>query len=279
MKPTRQQHHLRREIQSASQIAIFVQARAHHPVLARYGSVIELLEVVESTDSDLFLEKEQLIQFILTEHEERPQPLWAALLLLACFPMLITLSRRIQGQSRSADECKQVVFSSFLEIVSAYPSDSDERVFMHLRQLTHRRVFKLVHKEKRTLKREPPTPPELLLLYEVRCLDEHRHAPWPAVRPGEEPTVGEREEKLALLKAYASAVLSPDKQALVIATLVEGLQLRSYVKRMYPSVTGDEQRRLYQRIKRRHSRAVQELRERFTSRWQKIMAARAKATR
>lgn len=276
----RQRQMLRREIRSDNHKAVFVQARACHPELASYDTVIELLKVVESTDSSGFQEKESLLQVVLTEHVECPQPVWAALLLLACFPMLTTLSQRIHSASMSNAERDQLVTTSFLEVIAAYSSkDNDERMFMHLRRLTHRRVFRVVQEHSRILKREQPTCHELLRLHEERCIDEHRHALWPEMRPDERGgnTVREREEQLALLEEFASMVLSRDKLALVIATLVDGFQLRDYVKRMYPSVTGEEHQRLYQRIKRRHSRVVQELRELFTPRWRKIMTANEKA--
>lgn len=280
MKLNRQRRLLRREIGSVSQIAIFVQAKAHYPALARYGTIIELLDALESTDGTRLLEKEQLLRLVLLEHEERPQPLWAGLLVLTCFPMLITLSWRVQGQSLSDDECNQLVLSSFLEVISAYSwQDNDERVFMHLRRLTHRRVFRLVQKQNRILRRERPTSRELLLAYEAQCIAAYCHAPWPAMRSDGRQADGEREEQTALLAEQASAVLSREKLALVTATLIEGLKLRDCVKRMYPSATGDEHQRLYERIKRRHSRALQDLRDLFTPRWRELLTASTATTR
>lgn len=265
MNLKRQRSLLTREIQAASYLAIFVQVKTHHPALDRYDTIEELLKTLCSY-SRLFTEKELLVQAILLEHGKRPQPLWTALLLLACYPMLSRLRRRLNREPMPG-EYDQLIISSFLEVVadvSARPVR--DRMFMRLRQATHRLVFRRMRHEQRVWERVRPVPMEELQMFEEKCLDEHRPVSWPEVRPRRRTlrTPDEREEQREFLERHAAAVLAPEKLEPVMATLVHGEPLRRFVERTYPDAKGDEQRRLYQRIKRRHSRAMQELRKLFS---------------
>lgn len=276
MNLRRQRSLLRQEIQATVHMAIFVQARARHRVLAKYETTTELLATLGSKSPRLIPEKEALVQVILAEHGSRPQPLWAALLVLACYPMLGRLRARIHGASTAGDECDQLIVSSFLEAVAACSTrPTRDRAFMRLRQVTHRLVFRELRRERRVRDRIRPTPPNELRMYEEICNDEHRCAPWPEMRPdgSKQPSPVECKEQIAFLKSHAGEVLSREKLEPVIATLVHGERLRQYVERTHPLATGDEHQRLYQRIKRRHSRAMRELRKLFVEHRQAAQVA------
>lgn len=282
MNLKRQRCLLEREIQATSYTTIFVEAQARHEILAKYGSTIELSKVLGATSKKRFPEKEALMQVVLTEHGERPRPLWAALLVLACYPMLSRLRGRIHGDSMSGDECDQLVISSFLEVVATYSSrPSRDLAFARLRHLTSRMVFQRVHHEQRELDRVRPTPPDELQMYEEMCIAEHRSVRWPETSPygRRHRSSVERNEQVEFLERHAGEVLSDEKLAPVIATLVHGERLRQYVERTYPRASGDEHQRLYQRIKRRHSRAIGELRELFVQHREKHVVANATPAR
>lgn len=258
---------LRLEIQAEANKAWFVQMRSEKDMMAKFETPDELLKVLRSNARLQPPDREMLVREMLNAHGERPHSLWTALLVLVCYPMLSRLRGRIHGAQVDGDECDQLVVSSFLEVVALYATQPvRDRIFMRLRQRTHRLVFHHLKHERRVLERIRPTPPGELQMYEAICLEEHRSSPWPEMRPRhpKDRSPIEREEQITFLECHARAVLSREKLEPVIATLVHGERLRQYVERTHPLVTGAEHQRLYQRIKRRHSRAIRELRELFT---------------
>ena len=265
------------EIQSPRYLAVFVQARKRRRKFAKHVTVHALLRALSVESSRRFSEKETLACAVLQEHGQRPHPLWAAFLLLACHPMLSRLRGRIYSDHATDDELDQLVVTAFLEVITGYAAeDMRDRTFMRLRQMTHRMVFKRLRHEREAQERVQPALPSELSLYERICLSEHRHAPWPETSPSG-PNHHERRAQLAFLKKYAGRTIMREKLDPMIATLVHGERLRQYVKRVHPNADGDAHQRLYELIKRRHSRGMRELRQLLADRREPARTERSRA--
>jgi hypothetical protein len=256
-------HALEIELQAASNRVVFARARRRRPALAMHDSIVSMLMVLRDPSQRGMDDKETLTRAILAEHAHCPHRLWATLLLLACGPMLRRLRRRIQGETLTADDLDQLVVSTFLEVIAAFPLDHrNDRTFMYLRQMTQRRVFEQVRTERRNQEFV-----RVATAHELRVYEQLDRA-WPDMRPpgeSDDAEVYDDATQIAFLHARAGDALDTDKLEPVIATMVHGERLRAYVERAHPHVDAEERRRIYQRIKRNHSRLIGRLRMRLAS--------------
>jgi hypothetical protein len=105
--------------------------------------------------------------------------------------------------------------------------------------------------------------PDVLVLCERELVDQHLERKWPEPRPiprrGLDPV--DWSDAVRFLVQHAGHALTDEQLELMIATLVVGERLPEYVRRRNPDLRPDEFRRIYQRIKRRHSRTLALLRE------------------
>lgn len=249
---------LKTELRAETSMKLFDETKKRYPVLAEHETPLSVLAVLGDESERRWAEREALTRTLVTEEQERPHPLWAALLLAAYYPMLSRLRHRIYGDDLDPEDFDQLVVSTFLEVVRAFPLDQRrDRTCMHLRQMTQRRVFRHIREEHAArvliapddISEMPPFAPEA----------------WPGVpkpkrrrhKAGAEP-VDDR-EAVELLTSRA-ACLGQDQLDLVITTIVRGERLRVYVNRTYSDRGADERDRIYQRLKRQRSRTLTRLR-------------------
>lgn len=255
---------LRVEVRAERNQKRFEEAKKHQLELRDHETVLSVLAVLGDESALRYAEKEALTRGLLREHKRRPHPFWNAVLVVAFYPMLARLRGRIYGDALPGDELDQIVLSAFLEVVRGFPlSQRRDRTCMYLRQMTQREVFKQVRAEQRELEQVRPDDPEDVtrLLSDLETLG---HASsWPETKP--EPKRRRDPKENAALVSFlverAGHILDGDKLELVVATLVRGELLTAYVDRVYPTQSSSERRQTYQRIKRRHSRAIARLRE------------------
>ena len=255
---------LRQDVLSPRHARRFEEARTRHPALASYSSIAVVLEALETRDPGTYADKEALVCALIAEQQGSsgaqpaagPTSFWAAVLLVACYPMLGNLRARIAGTELPAEDLDQLVVATFLEVVSTFPLDRHrDRTFMRLRQKTQRQVFRHLAEHQRQ--------EDLLWPVEMEVLDKLAEPVWPADM---EPSSVERPEPVELAAAVillverAAGVLDGAGFDLVTATLVCGRRIQCYIQRTFPGLPPDQERRLYQSIKRRHSRAVGRLR-------------------
>ena len=90
-----------------------------------------------------------------------------------------------------------------------------------------------------------------------------QHLRWPETSPikSEKADVKEQARMTAFLVERVGADIEEDRLDQLIAPQVRGEMLSRYVARLYPELKPAELRRAYQRIKRRHSRALVKLRK------------------
>ena len=255
---------LRQDVLSPRNVRRFEEARSRHPALGRHATIAAVLEALESRNPGTYTDKEALVRALIAEQQgsSSAQPaassssFWASVLLVACYPMLGNLRARIAGTDLPPNDLDQLVLATFLQVVSEFPLDRHrDRTFMRLRQQTRRQVFRYLaehqHQE------------DLLWPVEMEVLDKLAEPVWPADM---EPSSVERPEPVELAAAVillverAAGVLDGMGFDLVTATLVCGRRIQCYIRRTFPRLVPEDERRLYQSIKRRHSRAMGRLR-------------------
>ena len=173
--------------------------------------------------------------------------------------MLSKLRHRLFTNSLSGDDLDQLVITSFLTVVSELRLEEvPDRISMHLRQRTQRRVFRLLRDERRLQDAELLIDPEGLL--------EASESRWPETlgnsdRSPQTPT--DAASAVSFLVTHAQEVLDGECFELVTATAICGRQITEYLERAAPKLEQRQRSREYQRIKRRHSRAIARLRSLF----------------
>jgi hypothetical protein len=235
----------------------FDEARTRHPALASHETPRSVLAVLGDESERRWAEREALTRALVAEEQTRPGPLWAALLLAAYYPMLSHLRHRIHGHDLDPEDLDQLVVSTFLEVVRAFPlAERRDRTSMHLRQMTQRRVFRHL--------REEHVARLLIAPDEIEELGPISPDAWPERRPPRQRHKVRAEpvddRVVVTLLTTRAACLGRDQIDLVITTIVRGERLRCYVERTYADRDPVERGRIYQRLKRQRSRTLARLR-------------------
>ena len=247
---------LRAEVRSSKHTACFEEARQRHDALRNHDAIASVLGVLANDSSGRYAEREVLTMALLAEQRAHPSAFWAAVILVAYYPMLSRLRHRIYGHALASDDLDQLVVTSFLGVVADYPLDADlDRTAMRLRQRTERQVFRVVCAEQDDLQLFRSAPPE--------DLEDSEQARWPEVRPNGTPVPRnpiDTADAVTMLVEHAGDLLDGETFDLVTATLICGRRITTYLDRWQPDLDPDDRRRVYQRIKRRHSRALARIR-------------------
>lgn len=247
---------LNAEVLSKRHVQAFDGARGRHDALAAHHTITSVLGTLGDERRDGYAERDALTRALIAEHQGSPSSFWSAALLLAYYPMLSRLRHRIYGDAIPAGDLDQIVITMFLTVVTEFPLDKKrDRTAMHLRQRTERRVFRLVREDQRRQEFMRPADP-----VELEWLDEPE---WPEL-PGD----GHRAPRnakdaaaaVALLVEHAADVLDGEAFDLMTATTICGRKIPAFLRSVAPDLDGDERVRIYQRIKRRHSRALAKVR-------------------
>ncbi|MCG8423338.1 MAG: hypothetical protein MJE77_36010 [Proteobacteria bacterium] len=255
---------MRRDVCSEAHRGRFARAQTRHPALAEHETVSSILAALKDESRERHHHREAIARALIYERQERPHPFWSAVLLVAYFPMLSRLRGRLCADALGSDDLDQLVITSFLDTIHEFPLDRGGNwISARLRQMTQRRVFRSLRHEQQMLEQVCPTEPALLLLCEEELLDRQEHATWPEMRPPVKRPLEPKEcqELIAFLVEQVGDAIRPDKLEPVIATLIRGERLRTYVERLYPGLAPGERQRAYQRVKRRHSRLIAQLRD------------------
>jgi hypothetical protein len=247
---------LKAEVLSTRHVPAFEAARGRHDVLAAHNTIASVLGVLSDERRDAYAQRDALTRALIAEQQSSPSSFWSAVLLLAYYPMLSRLRHRIYGDAIPSGDLDQIVITMFLTVVTEFPLDKKpDRTAMRLRQRTERRVFRLVREDQRRQEVMRLADP-----VEFEWLDDPE---WPEVSADSHR--GPRNPKdaaaaVALLVEHAAEVLDGEAFDLVTATAICGRKIPAFLRRVAPELEGDERVRVYQRIKRRHSRALAKVR-------------------
>jgi hypothetical protein len=240
---------LRRQLDTAPAAAVIATARDRHPALRDNGSVEVLLARMADESADSWTDREALTRAFLAEHQsDADRGIWSALLLFAYFPMLSHLRYRLRSETLDSQDLDSLVITSFLEVIATLNLDTvQNRTAMQLRQRTQRKVFHV-------LGRTSAEQRQVTLTAEIPARLQEQVAAEPP-RPSD---MRDPEQTVARLLEVAGQELPPNQLDLVVATVLRKERLRSYARRC--AAEGETTERVYQRLKRRRTRALDRLR-------------------
>jgi hypothetical protein len=255
---------LEAEVHAPRNGKFFDEATCHQRQLEGYRDFASVLAVLRSEAPKRYEEKEHLVRALLAEAQRRPHPYWNAALIVVFYPMLTSLSRAANGSSVPAEDRDQLIMTVFLGVARRYRLDQlCDRTCMRLRQMTRKEVIRRLRDEQRTWDRQCVESPWEIKRLRADLNIEGLDTGWPQSEDDQQTNLEEDAELIRFLLNHAGKFLDGNKLELVVATLIRREGLSRYVDRIHPELTKSERSRVYQRIKRRHSRAIAQLREVF----------------
>ncbi|MGN6104902.1 MAG: hypothetical protein ACTHU0_07355 [Kofleriaceae bacterium] len=224
---------------------ILARASARQPMLARYATLEAVLAMMANQHAEGWGEREAMTRVLVSEHQhDACGGFWAAALVLAYQPMLAHLRARIMG-SFDADDLDSLVISSFLQTIATVNlAVVRDRTALHLRQRTARAVFGALRRE--TVEERG-----------VLVRDPHELEQVLGEEP-EEPQPFDAEASVVAVLDAACNHLPAEQLDLVVSTVFRREELRSYARRYVSE--NEPLERVYQRLKRRRTRAIMRLR-------------------
>jgi len=262
---------MRLEIQGSRNQRLFDEAKQRHTVLAHQPDVDSVLEVLADDSPEGYWEREAITQALIGEHQRRPHRLWSTLLTIAYYPMLCMLRVRTMSDALSAEELDHLVVFCFLEVLERIPMHPKRaKTSVRLRSKTRRRVFAALRREQgrqddlffRDTEGLLNLEQEQFQLGIPEEMAVNQGSLWPEPRPPEQPPKNEKDqaEMVRFLFELLGDDVNPEDVEVLISTLVRGETLGNFSRLFSHGVTPVERRRIYERIKRRHSRALARLR-------------------
>lgn len=238
------------------------ETRVHYADLGTYPTAEALLTLFADADESRYPEKERITRILLLEYvvTAEPHPLWSALLVLAYFPMLKRLRDRVRGMAADDGfDADQMALEAFLDMLENDPvEEKPDRIALHMRQATERRLFAQLRKWQRANAKRLPLDErkfergELGEDLQPGDPDEPRHV--------ELPTPARMQHYERAMHRLFDAHVGKTDLDLVLATLFRGEDLWDHVDCQRPASTG-ERIKVYERLKRQRTRTLGRLRE------------------
>lgn len=242
---------LRCEVHTAPQ-SLFEAGRARQPALAAHPHAPAVLAELAEHDQDTLSHRDALSLALLREHGASGAPLWSSMLIVAYAPMLKQLRHRLLADRGVREDLDQIVLCAFLATIDALVRHpAEDCIPVRLRQRTGRRVFDVLRRERRENRWQDEAADEVVVEME------------PFV--GRNSVTSQEAADLSrLLDSGARGWISQGSIDVVATTVLGQEPLRDYVARVGPA-DRDGRERMYQRLKRKRSRAMQQLRERIVA--------------
>jgi hypothetical protein len=227
--------------------------------LAAHTTAFSVLGVLNDELIDAHSEKDALTLALLDEYRESPTrgetgptASYPTTLLLAAFiPMLRRLRSSIVPGSLDREDLDHLVIEAFLSAARAIPLDGRTRLPLRLKSRTRRAVFRYLGTHQLGRRKLDHLAEEVSADGKRTPFDRRR-------RHGQRDSI-DPEEAASLAKLLVDRFGGSVEQSqldLVIATLLHGESLLGIIQQQHPDLQPADRERLYQRIKRQHSRTI-----------------------
>jgi hypothetical protein len=243
---------------------LFEEARTRHAAFAAHTTLASVLGVLNDERPEAYPAKDALTRAILEESRAnlggidaaRTSSYWTTLLVAAFYPMLRRLRSRIAPGEVGRDDLDQIVVEAFLATAKSMPFRSnDTRLAVRLKSRTRRKVFQHLRAERREAQERDGLALDVEVHGEVHELGIR-------VRKGKVRFPAAQRDSLArVLMRQVGRTIDQGQIDLLIATYVRGEQLRLIIERQHPDLRPEDRKRIYERLRRQHSRTRARLRK------------------
>jgi hypothetical protein len=247
---------LRAELVSPRYARDFEAARRRHNALAGYHTITSVLRVLHDENPSAYPERDALTRALLFEQQHAPSPFWSSALLTAYYPMLSRLRFRIIGDTVLKADLDQAVITSFLNAVSSVSlTDGTDRIAMRLKSQTQTLFLRFVQDVHRH--------EEALCFKGFDEFELPEDAAWPDTC--DDFQSGPRNsrdaaEAISTLLSFAGDATDGETFDFMTVRFICKKHVSVYLQKMLPDLREAERWNLYQKIKRRHSRAMARIR-------------------
>jgi hypothetical protein len=169
--------------------------------------------------------------------------------------MLQRLRLSIVAQAADREDMDHLIVEVFLEVAASLPLNGRRRLPLRLRSRTRRAVFRRLRTGKLAQRKLNDLAAEVAADEHRDVFDRRDYGPKVADDPEEQSLLAQ------LLVERVGASVEHRKLDLVIATLIMGKSLAQIIQQQHPDMPAADRARLYQRIKRQHSRTLARLRK------------------
>ncbi len=247
MQLSRLRELLSQGLESTETAGAYGAALGRHEAFARHetaGAVLAALgSDLESPDH-----KDALTRALVAEHQRGDGKVWSGVLLVAFTPLMLRLRAYVTPPPFvEHDEVDHAVVESFLRAVAQVDPVRTSRICLRLRRLTERHYYRYLQTERRQWKLRTR-------------IEEEPFIPESPPRPDDVIETLESGRKVARLADELKCARGLEVR-LIQDTTLRRESLSAYLNRTYPNLGTEERRRLYQRLKRRRSRTLQQIRK------------------
>lgn len=233
---------------AAARSSAFESARARRPELASFAGILDVLEALESRGNTSDERRHAIVAELVREHRATKSAVWSKALVVAFYPAMQALRARLALGSVGREEIDQVIVTGFLSAIAALPDKA----------LGHFAAYRICRRMERYVFRFLATERGFRRLT-TSARDEDTFVAPRVMGDGPDPTAYDRVALGFLLRCASKHGVSPSTLSLLEVSALEGTSLRALVRQIEPRDAGT-QKRLYERLKRRRSRALQRLR-------------------
>ena len=198
--------------------------------------------------------KDILTRAIICEQKRMPNNIWTSILIVVYAPMLINLRKRVRGNALAGDDIDQLVLSEFFAGVQEFPLNVHTyRTCMHLRQDTRRRLLKSILQEQAEIKNRHNLEALIDIDHNIPLCGNFQHP---------DDILDDPSVLAGTLVEFCADDLKEKDIDLIKETYFQDKSIRDYIKEERGRLSEPEENRLYQRYKRRRTRAIEKIKAR-----------------
>ena len=254
------QRGLRQTVFTPINIAIFESARNHRPALREFAGIESVLGTLADRSKCPASRADSIVSALILEYQRQHHPFWSSSLMLAFIPMLHNLRRQIGDPILPPEDLTGMLILAFHEVLARLDLSEHRHVtLLRIRQETRRRISFALKKERQSRGLCRMVPDDVLVNLSNT---DHECPDSPTSAAAKDPVT--IKAAVQRLRDGAAPLMADDDIELIACTAIWGESLWKFIDDRFPSISQAARIRTYERLKRRRSRKIVEVRSLFS---------------
>lgn len=247
---------LRQTVFSPSNVKLFESAQARRPALREFAGIESVLGTLTDRKRYAASRADRIVSALIIEYQRESHPFWSSVLMLTFVPMLQNLRRQIDDPILPAEDLTEMLILAFHEVLAEIEMSEYRRLtVLRLRQETRRRVFFAIKEERRVRGLCRIVPDDVLMNLSN---EDYEWPDSPTAPSAEDPVI--IQTAVEMLRDGTDRFIADDDIELIACTAIRGESLWKYVDRKFAGLSDAARIRAHERLKRRRTRKIVELR-------------------